>query len=301
MTQIQHIPVLIDEVLSVLRPTKGEKYLDLTAGFGGHAQSVVDTLGESGEAWLVDRDASAVEALEQRFIGQTNVHVVRQNFALIDWTILPELDLILLDLGVSSRQLDSVERGFSFRSDAPLDMRMDDRQTQTAADLVNQLEEAQLADIVFRYGEERRSRAIARQIVRERKRTPITTTQQLADIIRSVVPSGRIDGATKTFQALRIAVNGELEALESVLPKAANQLAPGGRLAVISFHSLEDRIVKHFMRDKTQPVWDTITGQPIQESLYNLVTKKPLTAAPEELAYNPRARSAKLRAVEKKK
>ncbi len=301
MTQTQHIPVLRDEVLSVLRPVKGETYVDLTAGFGGHAEAVIDVIRPKGKAWLFDRDAQAIEALEKRFAHQPNVQILRENFAQIDWQTLPPVDLILLDLGVSSLQLDRVDRGFSFRDDAPLDMRMDDRQTQTAADLVNRLEEAQLAEIIFRYGEERRSRAVARKIVAARAEQPIMTTQQLADIVRSVVPSGRIDGATKTFQALRIAVNGELEALETVLPQAANQLAPGGRLAVISFHSLEDRIVKHFMRDKTQPVWDTITGQPLQESLFTLVTKKPLTAAPEELAYNPRARSAKLRAVEKKK
>ncbi|MFO0955041.1 MAG: 16S rRNA (cytosine(1402)-N(4))-methyltransferase RsmH [Candidatus Saccharibacteria bacterium] len=301
MTQKQHIPVLGDEVLSVLHPARGEKYLDLTAGFGGHADSVIKLIGLAGQAWLFDRDAQAIAALHERFSGQDNVKIVRENFAQIDWRGMPQADMILLDLGVSSAQLDQVDRGFTFREDASLDMRMDDRQTTTAADLVNTLEEAQLADIIFRYGEERRSRMIARKIVAIRTELPIMTTQQLAEIVRSVVPSGRIDGATKTFQALRIAVNGELDALEAVLPEAINQLAPGGRLAVISFHSLEDRIVKHFMRDKTQPVWDTITGQPLQESLFTLVTKKPLMAATEEIAYNPRARSAKLRAVEKKK
>lgn len=301
-----HTPVLLEEVVSVLQPKPGETYIDLTAGFGGHAATILEYIGLSGQALLFDQDRAAIHALETRFADAKNVLISRVNFADIDWSVIPPADMILMDLGVSSVQIDQPERGFSFQEDGPLDMRMDDRSGQTAADIVNSYGEAQLADIIFRYGEERRSRAIARRIVSSRAEVPFRTTGQLADVVRSVVPSGRIDGATRTFQALRIAVNDELRALEETLPKALDKLAPGGRLAVISFHSLEDRIVKHILRDKTTPVWDTITGQPLQESMFQPVTisgrvsKKPLTASDQEIAYNPRARSAKLRAVEKK-
>lgn len=299
----RHIPVLCQEVSRVLRPAEGDTYVDLTAGFGGHASAVIDQLGSTGRAYLVDQDPIALEALQDRFGSDSRVHVLRANFASIDWEGIPAPDMILADLGVSSVQLDDAGRGFSFRQDAPLDMRMDQTRSQTAAELLAELDEAALADILWKYGEEKRSRQIARAIVQRRSSEPIRSTLQLADLVRAQYPKGyhRIDPATRTFQALRIAVNRELEAIEIMLDTALAALSPGGRLAIISFHSLEDRIIKQKMRDITRDVCDTITGQALQESRFRLVTKKPIIAAPQEIAYNPRARSAKLRAVEKKK
>lgn len=302
MTQ-RHIPVLQQEVLEVLKPTESDTYVDLTAGFGGHASLVLDKLGPKGQAYLVDQDQVALQALHNTFKGDARVHVYRSNFADIDWKSIPSPNMVLADLGVSSAQLDDSERGFSFQQDAPLDMRMDQTKGQTAAELLAELDERDIADLLWRYGEEKRSRHIARAIVQARATQSIQTTLQLADIVRTQYPKGyhRIDPATRTFQALRISVNRELEVIDAMLDAASEALAPGGRLAVVSFHSLEDRIIKRKMRDITRDICDTITGQALQESQFSLVTKKPLTAAPNEIDYNPRARSAKLRAVEKKK
>ncbi len=302
MTQ-RHIPVLQQEVLEVLKPTESDTYVDLTAGFGGHASLVLDKLGPKGQAYLVDQDQVALQALHNSFKGDARVHVYRSNFADIDWKSIPSPNMVLADLGVSSAQLDDSERGFSFQQDAPLDMRMDQTKGQTAAELLAELDERDIADLLWRYGEEKRSRHIARAIVQTRATQSIQTTLQLADIVRAQYPKGyhRIDPATRTFQALRISVNRELEVIDAMLDAALEALAPGGRLAVVSFHSLEDRIIKRKMRDITRDICDTITGQALQESQFSLVTKKPLTAAPNEIDYNPRARSAKLRAVEKKK
>ena len=302
MTQ-RHIPVLQQEVLEVLKPTESDTYVDLTAGFGGHASLVLDRLGPKGQAYLVDQDEVALQALHDVFKDDARVHIYRSNFADIDWNDIPSPNMVLADLGVSSAQLDDGERGFSFQQDAPLDMRMDQAKGQTAAELLAELDERDIADLLWRYGEEKRSRQIARAIVQARTVQPIQTTLQLADTVRAQYPKGyhRIDPATRTFQALRIVVNHELAVIERMLDAALEALAPGGRLAVISFHSLEDRIIKQKMRDITRDICDTITGQALQESEFRLVTKKPLTAAPNEIDYNPRARSAKLRAVEKKK
>lgn len=302
MTQ-RHIPVLQKEVLGVLQPAHGEVYVDLTAGFGGHASLVLDRLGPNGQAFLVDQDQTALEALYDTFQADARVHIHRANFAEVDWQSIPSPNMVLADLGVSSAQLDDAERGFSFQHDAPLDMRMDQNRGVSAADYLAQIAEEDLATIIWQYGEDKKSRQIARAIVRARSMQPVTTTHQLADIVRSQYPKGyhRIDPATRTFQALRIAVNRELDVLETTLDAALAALAPGGRLAVISFHSLEDRIIKQKMRDITRDICDTITGQALQESQFRLVTKKPIIPAPNEIDYNPRARSAKLRAVEKKK
>lgn len=302
MTQ-RHIPVLQQEVLEVLKPIESDTYVDLTAGFGGHASLVLDRLGPKGQAYLVDQDQVALHALHDAFKDDARVHICRSNFADIDWNDIPSPNMVLADLGVSSAQLDDAERGFSFQQDAPLDMRMDQTKGQTAADLLAGLDGASIADILWKYGEEKKSRQIARAIVQVRTGQPIQTTLQLADLVRAQYPKGyhRIDPATRTFQALRIAVNHELAVIERMLDAALEALAPGGRLAVISFHSLEDRIIKQKMRDITRDICDTITGQALQESQFRLVTKKPLTAVPNEIDYNPRARSAKLRAVEKKK
>jgi len=298
-----HTPVLLNVVLDVLNPQQGDTYIDVTAGFGGHATAVLERIGEAGRAILIDQDPVAISALRERFVGDTRVEIIHRNFAHLDWEKLPSAQLILADLGVSSLQLDDPARGFSFRSEGPLDMRMNTDAGVSLQEFLADIDEAELADIIWRYGEERRSRQIARAISVARDAGKLRTTTDLAQAIRgqSVGKPGRIDPATRTFQALRIALNQELSALDSLLEKGSKQLAPGGRFAVISFHSLEDRKIKHKMRDMARNICDTITGQALQESDYRLLTKKPLTAAPSELDYNPRARSAKLRAVEKKK
>lgn len=298
----QHIPVLLDDVVRLARPQVGETYIDLTAGFGGHATAILDRIGESAEAWLIDQDTDAVSWLEKEFAQRQNVRIRHDNFGHMQWETLPQADIILLDAGVSSKQLDDPSRGFSFRHDGPLDMRMNTAARVSAYQLVNELSEAELANIIYLFGEERQSRRIAKAIVAARSEKKITTTANLVDIIHTAIGrGGKIDSATKTFQALRIAVNDELQALEMVIPKAAEHLKPGGRLLIISFHSLEDRIVKQAFRALTHSDTDPITGHPTSQPLFTLVTKKPITASLEELDINPRARSAKLRAVEKQK
>ena len=292
-----HIPVLPTETLNALAPQVGQTYIDTTAGLGGHAGLVLSEIGETGQAWLIDQDETAIAELTQTFEGQDNVHILQSNFADVDWSALPLADMILMDLGVSSMQLDTPDRGFSFQTDGPLDMRMDQSTERSAYHLVNESREDNLADIIYRYGEEHRSRKIARAIVAAR---PLQTTQELRQVIHDAIGNGGgTDSATLTLQEIRIAVNEELRALEDALPKAAAQLKPGGRLAVISFHSLEDRIVKNYFRTITTPEVSPITGQPISSVSFKSVTKKPQIAATTEIESNPRARSAKLRAVEK--
>jgi 16S rRNA (cytosine1402-N4)-methyltransferase len=300
MNTPQHQPVLLREVLEVLNPKAGETYLDGTAGYGGHAAPIIELLGPSGRAILVDRDAHAVRALAERFGDQADV--MHADFLEAADRLLEEgqlVDMILLDLGVSSPQIDNAERGFSFKADAPLDMRMDQSQSYTAADVVNHMDERQLEQIIRDYGEEPKARAVARAIVQAR---PLHTTGELAKVVRTVALRGDIDAATRTFQAIRIEVNGELDQLREALPKLAKLLSLGGRLAIISFHSLEDRPVKQFFdlesRDcicpPKQPVCtcDHVAG-------LRKITAKPILADSTEIAINPRARSAKLRAAEK--
>lgn len=303
MKATPHIPVMLEEVIDLLKPQPGDTYIDCTAGFGGHAQEIIDRLGEQGQAILIDQDPQAIQALQQRFDQDPRVKVVHSNFSDISWSELPKADMIFADLGVSSLQLDDPARGFTFRAPGPLDMRMDSSSGMTLGEFLQTVTEDELADIIWRYGEERHSRRIARGIIVARDADKLDSTEDLAEVIRaqSFTRDTKIDPATRTFQALRIALNNELTSLDYLLEQAPNQLKPGGRLAVISFHSLEDRKIKQKMRDISTPVCDTITGQALQESNYRLLTKKPLTAAPSELDYNPRARSAKLRAVEKKK
>lgn len=296
-----HQPVLLDHVIRVLSPKKGERYLDGTAGYGGHAEAVIDHLGQNGGAILVDRDANAVRALAGRFSDKAEVihacYLEAAERLKADGTLV---DMILLDLGVSSPQIDNVERGFSFKNDAALDMRMDQSQELTAADVVNKYSERDLARIIRDYGEEPKARAVARAIVAGR---PFSTTRELAKVIRryAVTPKD-IDAATKTFQAIRIEVNEELDQLKQALPLLVSLLAPGGRLAVISFHSLEDRIVKEFLNTESR---DCICPpkQPIctcgHRASLSVLTAKPIVADSTEIAINPRARSAKLRAAEK--
>jgi 16S rRNA (cytosine1402-N4)-methyltransferase len=290
-----HEPVLVAEVLEALRPGRGGVFLDCTVGLGGHARALL----EGGATRLVgldrDRDALAVarDALAEFGDRATLVHADYRDFEPeLDRLAIGTVDGILADLGVSSMQLDAEGRGFSFRRDEPLDMRMDRSRGVTAAEWIAAADERELADAIFRWGEERFARRIARGLVRAREDAPLTTTGQLAAVVRRAVPSRgyqRIDPATRTFQAIRIAVNRELDRLDAFLEAAANRLAVGARLAVISFHSLEDRVVKHTFR--------ALAGA--GRTAFGLVTRRPLGPGDEEIGRNPRARSAKLRVVER--
>lgn len=285
-----HTPVLLDEVLNCLQPQAGDSYLDVTAGYGGHAAAVLEQSGNYADSVLVDRDQQAIDALKLRF-NKTAISIRHEDFLTASRALLAEqrrFDLILADLGVSSLHLNQAERGFSFAATGPLDMRMDQSAGQTAADIVNTYSEADLADLLKRYGEEPKARQIAHLIVTHR---PFNTTVELANVVKRAWPGrSRVHPATRTFQALRIAVNNELSLLEDSLPIWIELLKPGGRLAIISFHSLEDRIVKQFLADRA--------GDRFDASL-KLLAKRPLTAAATETVSNPRARSAKLRAAAK--
>ncbi|MCW5850929.1 MAG: 16S rRNA (cytosine(1402)-N(4))-methyltransferase RsmH [Anaerolineae bacterium] len=292
MTQATHIPVLLEAVLRLLQPRANGTYIDATLGAGGHAEALLQASGPQGRLLGLDQDTTALHIARTRLaVYGDRADLVHANFRDLSrvaqaqgWTAA---DGILLDLGLSSMQLDQAERGFAFSHEAPLDMRMDTSQGQSAADLVNLLPERELADLIYEYGEEPASRRIARAIVAAR---PLETTTQLAQVVARVAGGKgywRIHPATRTFQALRIAVNDELGALKAVLPQAVSLLKPGGRLAVISFHSLEDRIVKQFMRD------------PTQQATLAVITRKPMTADEAEIARNSRARSAKLRVAER--
>lgn len=305
-----HQPVLYKEIIHALDPQRGRKYVDGTLGAGGHAAGILEASSPDGRLLGLDLDPLALELARQRLAPFGDRAILRRSsytrlaaeLAALGWDTVHG---IVLDLGVSSMQVDRPERGFSFKEDAPLDMRFDPDAGLTGADLVNELPEADLADILFRYGEERKSRQVARAIVRSR---PVRTTQELARIVAGVTggrrrAGGGIHPATRTFQALRIAVNRELESVEAVLPEAVAALAPGGRLAVISFHSLEDRIVKRFFRQESrdcicppeQPVC-TCGHQATLQELY----RKPVRPQVEEIQANPRSRSAKLRVAEKR-
>ena len=284
----QHIPVLLSEVMSLLDPKKGESYLDLTVGYGGHAESVLDATGTPDRAVLVDRDESAARLAMER-LGQKPIFL-RQDFFSASQKLVAEkkgFDLILADLGVSSPHLNEDKRGFSFDSLEPLDMRMDPRQSLTAEDIVNTYGQKELEDILRSYGEEPKARAIAVRIVENR---PVMSAKQLSDIVGLVWKgNSRKNPATRTFQALRIVVNDELNQLKESLPMWLELLNPGGRLAVISFHSLEDRIVKQFLAEHSGTL----------DAEMKLLTKKPVIAGPHEIVFNPRSRSAKLRAAVK--
>ena len=306
--EFSHKPVIFRQTIEVLDIKPDGIYLDGTAGGGGHSSGILEHLGYGGRLICVDQDPDAISVLEQRFGCDDRVTVVKSNFSEIP-TIIGELgisalDGVLMDIGVSSHQLDCVERGFSYHNDAPLDMRMSQSGT-TAAELVNTLSFGELAKILTVYGEEKFARNIARAIERERQVTPITTTLQLAEIVKSAYPAAKRHDkhpARKTFQALRIAVNGELTRLSCVLDGAFASLKPGGRLAVITFHSLEDRMVKQRMNKwctgcicpKDFPV--CVCGR---KPSGKLVTRKPVEADAGELEENPRSRSAKLRCIER--
>ncbi len=294
-TTFRHISVLPTEVLALLTTPAGHRYIDGTLGGAGHAQAVLAASAPDAQLLGIDLDPAALATARQRLSEFGNrAHLVRGNYAdmaqfaqRLGWD---SVDGILLDLGVSSYQLDTPERGFSFQHDAPLDMRLDPDGPTTAADLVNTLDERKLADLIFLYGEDRASRRIARFIVEARRVQPIRTTLALADVVTRAMGGrhGRIHPATRTFQALRIAVNQELSVLEAVIPQALELLAPGGRLVIMSFHSLEDRIVKLAFRAAT------LSGD---RQLYHTLTPKPVEASDSEQRVNPRSRSVRLRAI----
>ncbi len=287
----KHIPVLLEETLRILNPKAGETYLDTTAGYGGHARKVLNLTDKYSGSVLVDRDDEAQATLENEF-GDTEIIRLRDNYLSASQKLESEgrtFDMILADVGISSPHIDNASRGFSFaKESSKLDMRMDRRQELTAETIVNTYDEVNLAKIIYECGEEPRSRAIARAIVAKR---PIDSTHKLAQIVANLYGGkSKRHPATRTFQALRVAVNDELGQLRDSLPVWLRLLNPGGRLVVITFHSLEDRIVKQFFQEVAGEGYD---------SEYRLLNKHPLTAAPTELVHNPRARSAKLRGVVK--
>ncbi len=286
----KHIPVLLSETLQYLDPSPGETYLDVTAGYGGHAAAVLErTLG--APATLVDRDKNAVDHLASSF-QQNWVTICHEDFLSASQRLHragQHFDMILADLGVSSPHLNNHDRGFSLQTEGPLDMRMDESQELTASTIVNSYSEAELTEILLRYGEEPRARALAHRIVLAR---PLSTTTELAAIATTVWPAGksRVHPATRLFQAIRIAVNDELGQLTQALEHWIELLNPGGRLVVISFHSLEDRIVKQKFQE---------TGADSYDAVLRLLTKRPIMASSPEIVLNPRSRSAKLRAAVK--
>jgi len=292
----RHAPVLLTEAIELLRVRAGGTYVDCTLGLAGHSARIARLLGSQGHLIGFDRDPEALALAREKLDGvcvelggqAPRVTLIGEAFSSITKHLQPaSVDGLLADFGVSSLQLDEASRGFSFMGDGPLDMRMDTRSGPTAAQVVNQMSEYELANLIYEYGDERRSRRIARAIVRGR---PITTTGQLARIVTSAAPTMKhehIHAATKTFQSLRIHVNGELDEIRALMEAAPNLLKPSARLVSISFHSLEDRIVKDSLREGARA------------GIWEILTKKPVTAGEEELERNPRSRSAKLRAAER--
>lgn len=285
----RHIPAMLNEVLQYLSPQPGQVIVDATLGVGGHASQIAQRIGPSGLLIGIDRDPAMIELARPRVAGSRS-ELIEASFAelreLLESLGVSRVDAVLMDLGICSDQLEDVGRGFSFLRSGPIDMRMNPRIGEPAARLVNRLKAENLAEIFYRYGEERHSRRVARAIVAARRRKEIETTEELAGIVRRAMPRGkawqRVDPATRVFQALRIAVNDELMSLEQVLAELPNCIKPGGRVVVISFHSLEDRLVKQSFR---------------QRETWQQLTRKPLVASEEETVRNPRARSAKLRAA----
>jgi 16S rRNA (cytosine1402-N4)-methyltransferase len=306
MNDSPHQPVLYKEIIHALQPKRGGRYVDGTVGAGGHARGILEACAPDGQLLGLDVDPQALALARETLAPyEQRIHLAQASYTTLSTQLKnlqwDSVDGIVLDLGASSMQFDTPERGFSFQNDAPLDMRFGPHALQTAADIVNTFDERELADLIYEYGEERDSRKIARAIVKAR---PLQTTRELVAVIEAVSPryGDRVHPATKTFQALRIAVNNELASIKKVLPQAVASLKSGGRLAVISFHSLEDRIVKDFFREQSKDLVN-----PPYEQLYEVerkaiikeVTRKPITPSDEEIKMNPRARSAKLRIAEK--
>ncbi len=301
-----HVPVLYKEIIHALQPKRGGRYVDCTLGAGGHARGILEACAPDGLLLGFDVDPQAL-ALSRETLApyEGRIHLAQASYitlasqlASLNWD---SVDGIVLDLGASSMQFDTAARGFSFMQDGPLDMRFGINATQSAADIINNYAEEEIADLIFRYGEDRDARRIARAIVGNR---PLNTTRELVSVIEKASPrrGERVHPATQTFQALRIVVNGELDAVESVLPQAVSALNVGGRCAVISFHSLEDRIVKDYFREQSKelvnPPYERIY-EAERKAVVKIINKKPITAADEEIKDNPRARSAKLRVIEK--
>lgn len=289
--EIDHLPVMREKVVEMLNVKQNGIYVDATTGLGGHAEAVLHGIGSDGKLIGIDRDDEALQRAKKR-LSDSRVTLMQGNFADMEYLLstdgITSVDGVLFDLGVSSMQLRSPWRGFSFASDAPLDMRMDRNQKLSAFDIVNRYPEHALEKIFREFGEERLSRKIAKAIIQWRERKPIETCSELAQIVEKTYGTrGRIHPATRTFQALRIAVNQELAQLTKGLHASLNLLKQGGRLCVISYHSLEDRIAKHFIADNAK------------KKVLRIITKKPITPAPEELRTNPSSRSAKLRVAEK--
>lgn len=292
----KHLPVLLEEVKSSLAVAPGQSYLDVTAGYAGHAEAILETIlkDKKGQGVLVDRDQTAIEHLQAKFSGNDAVSIIKDDFYAASKQLSEQgkkFDVILADLGVSSEHLDNASRGFAFNSDGPLDMRMDKSSSLTARDVVNAYNEKQLNKTIKEYGEEPRALRIARAIISARQEEPIETTKQLANIVQSAIGGkrGKTHPATKTFQAIRIEVNDELELLQKSLPLWLEMLNAEGKLAIITFHSLEDRIVKNFFKEKSEGY----------EAEIKLLNKKPIVASKHEIVLNPRSRSAKLRVAAK--
>lgn len=287
---MKHFPVLLNEVLTYLDPKNGESYLDLTAGYGGHASRVLERTLKPHAATLVDRDHNAIDYLKEKFASGLP-ELIHKDFLTASKQLHTEgrqYDIILADLGLSSPHIDDASRGFSLRLDGPLDMRMDQTQSLTAEEIVNNYSEDELAEILHKYGEEPKAKKIARMLVEHR---PITTTTQLADVVSQAWKGySKVHPATRAFQALRIAVNSELEQIRAAIPLWVDLLAPGGRIAIISFHSLEDRLVKQGLTERAGNRYD---------ATLQLLTRQPVMGTAEEIVSNPRARSAKLRAAAK--
>jgi len=291
--EMGHVPVLLKEAIDFLAVKRGGTYIDATVGLGGHSFEIAKRLGAPGHLIGLDKDPAALDAARARLVFEEDapkITLLHSSFAEVGKRFVSrKVDGLLADIGLSSLQLNDAARGFSFQAEGPLDMRMNPQAELTAEQVVNQVDEVTLADLIYEFGEERRSRRIARAIVRSR---PIRTTAQLADVVSAAArpmnqADRRIHPATRTFQAIRIFVNNELNDLRALLDAAPRVLKPGGRLVIISFHSLEDRIVKDALREG------------VKHGHYELLTKKPVTAGKEEIDRNPRSRSAKMRAAEK--
>lgn len=310
MNEPEHVPVLLEEALQALKVRKDGIYIDATCGRGGHTRAILERLGPDGRVLALDRDPEAVAGAQKLFAADPRVRVRHAPFSRLHELLAHEelrgrADGVLFDLGVSSPQLDEASRGFSFLREGPLDMRMDPTTGERAADWIRRAPEAEIARVLRAYGEERYAKRIARAIARERDQSPIATTVRLAEIVARAMPA-RAPGqhpATRSFQAIRIFLNRELEELASALPQAVAALAPGGRLAVISFHSLEDRIVKHFLRAEAKgrepPPGLPLRTSEIETRARLRVIGKPVRPGEAEVRRNPRARSAVLRVAER--
>ena len=306
-TELKHTPVLLNETLQGLKLHSDGMYIDCTFGRGGHSRAILEQLGEDGRLLAFDRDPDAISAADRQLLDDPRFTLVHGSYTKLEDTVKAlnlknKVNGILLDLGVSSPQLDDASRGFSFLRDGDLDMRMDNSNGVTAAEWLSQAPAEEIANVLYNFGDERFSRRIARAIVQQRDETPITRTKQLADLVTATIHSKEKDKhpATRTFQAIRIFINRELEELDAVLMQAMNVLSANGRLVVISFHSLEDRLVKRFMRDQSQGV-NIPREIPVTHDVFKpklIIVGKPIRAQEDEIKNNPRARSAVLRIAE---